>query len=384
MKRNLLDTLLRFAASSQHAHEDPITEILAWLLWNEPAFMRAFVELLSRRVPALARASLQPDTQVITPRARGGGVCRYDLVLEDRRAPARVVVELKIDHDLTPSGAELDSTCPRHQVHDYLELAEADPPGSHWVFTLAPGLVDVGEDAERHPCFGGHLRWQEVHDAFARVLRLDRSDALEPTAKALATQFLEVMEARQMAHPKLTYDGAVAARRFMRFRQSFTEVVTAAWNEMHADGTLEGFIKVNAAAWQDEHQRLGYRLWVRSKDTTHFGFIGLYLGDDTTFDDVPDLYFFLEAPPKSPAQRALEQRAADVTAIVASLNARDARTVWRFSPGEHQVVWATQSIAHALADTDPRAAILAWFRQTVLAARDGGLLSIYREAVKDS
>lgn len=385
VKRNLLDTLLRFAAGSQPAEEDPITEILAWLLATEPALLRAFTQLLSRRVPSLAKATLRPSTQVVMPRAQGRGVCRYDLVLDDRRVPVRVVVEAKVNHGLTPSGASVEpASVPRHQVHDYLALARLDPAGSHWVFTLAPDPMDLGGEADADSCFGGQLRWQEVHDAFARALRTSGGTSLvDPAARALAYQFLDAMEARHMAHPKLTHDGAVAARRFVKFRRSFTEVVTAAWNEMHADGTLDGFIKISAAAWQDEHERLGYRLWAPPRDTTQFGFIGMYLGDDSMLEDLPDLYFFLEAPPKSAAHRALELRGSDIAAIVAGLAQRDPRTAWGFSPGEYQVVWAVQSVAHALADADPRGAILAWYRSVVAAARESGLLAIYFDALKD-
>src|ERR1019366_10150323 len=97
----------------------------------------------------------------------------------------------------------------RHQLHDYLALAEgrAAQGDEQLVFALVVGFVDVGEAVRAHPCWGGSLTWQTVHDAFARRLRVQGDTPLDPATKMIAEQLLGVMEVRRMATPRMTLDG---------------------------------------------------------------------------------------------------------------------------------------------------------------------------------
>jgi hypothetical protein len=59
----LLDALVGFAGSARPAIENPITEILAWLLREQDAVRRVFCEVLG-----LDHARFEIETQVATPR----------------------------------------------------------------------------------------------------------------------------------------------------------------------------------------------------------------------------------------------------------------------------------------------------------------------------
>lgn len=391
MRTNLIETLLRFADGTRATEEDPITEVLAWLLANEPALLDCFCHLLAR--PASERQArgfrlVRPSvrTQVVVPRI-GGGTSRYDLLLEAGRV--RAVVELKVRAGLTASGAVDVDAQPdprqRHQIDDYLALAKQAPEGvEQLVFALAVGFVDVGADARDHRCWGGCLTWQTVHDAFARRLRLRSAEQIDSATRMIAEQLLGVMEVRRMATPRMTLDGAISVRRASRFRQSIAATFEAVWQELHADGTLDGFTKISRAAWQDDDKlaRTGYRLWASPTDTNQFGFMGMYYGEETIVEDVPDLCFFLQAKPDSRAGEALLEQSTAIAQRLATLDTRNPQVRWYHEPGGWTSVWCATSLAQLVLDGDPGTSIKTFFRSTVMAARELGLLEIYFEAVK--
>lgn len=71
----LLTTLLDYAASPKGHEEDPITEILAWVLDHDARLLGSFLDLLPQQGPAIPTTPPTVRTQV----AEGTG--RYDLVL---------------------------------------------------------------------------------------------------------------------------------------------------------------------------------------------------------------------------------------------------------------------------------------------------------------
>jgi hypothetical protein len=390
VRSNLIETLLRYADGSRPAEEDPITEVLAWLLDSDPAFIECFCELLVSAASATQGRLFHLQyptirTQVVVARV-GGGTSRYDLQLD--AGGMRAVVELKVWAGLTASAIADDSAepsaPPRHQVDDYLALADRAPKGKeHLVFVLAPTFVDVGATAGGHRCWGGCLTWQSVHDAFARRLRAPGEPPIDAATKVIAEQFLGVMEVRRMA-TRMTLDGAVSVRRASRFRQSIAAALEGAWHELHADGTFEGFIKISRGAWQegDQWTRAGYRLGASANDSNHFAFMGMYYGDDTLVEDVPDLCFFLHAKPDGQAGEALREQAADIAQIVAKLDARSALVRWHHDRSTWTPAWCSTSLAQIVLDRDPGAAITTHLRAAVGAARDAGLLAIYFNAIK--
>src|SRR5688572_24320682 len=98
---NIINVLLGFASDPRPQLEDPFTEILAWLLDQEPSLLSVFVGLLQSSLRGRG-LDLQPSryrvsTQVVVPRATGVGICRYDLVLDS--ASTRLVIEVKVISD---------------------------------------------------------------------------------------------------------------------------------------------------------------------------------------------------------------------------------------------------------------------------------------------
>ncbi|MDQ3034351.1 MAG: PD-(D/E)XK nuclease family protein [Myxococcota bacterium] len=390
MRANLVDTLLRFAAS-RPAEEDPFTEVLAWILERDAFFASELTALLRRvavrRGIAIEGVDTHPSvsTQVVVAGTQGS-CSRYDLVLDWATPRLRIVIEVKVHAALTLSGtfAEPVEGQARHQVDEYLAIARASGQRS-LVFTLAPGALPVGDAARADDLYGGHLLWQDVHDTLRRAARSRIHRTMDPVVRAIAEQTLEAMERRSMAAPRITFEALLSVKRYAAFRQSFDPMLTFAWSTLHDDGTLAGFQKIDRRAWQqDVHDRMGYRLWAERKDPSAFGFMGIALGDDTMVEGVPDLYFFLEVPPRSRAQEAIDAHGAEILAAVARLAGRDSRVTWGYDPGGYESIWAARSCADIVTDPEPREALTAFFRSAVTQAREEKLLGIYFEAVAQS
>jgi len=117
---NLLATLLGFASAARPATEDPITEMLAWLIRRDVELRASFLALLG---PHFATAAPEVATQVILPRVNGPGLCRPDLVLVDHQTGWRALIEVKVDSGLTASSVDGSM----HQVDDYVAIAVRFP-----------------------------------------------------------------------------------------------------------------------------------------------------------------------------------------------------------------------------------------------------------------
>lgn len=381
---NLLHTLLGFA----RVVEDPTTEILAWFLEASPPLraelLRVIDDLLRTRGAGLPRgpdgafAAAEIATQVVVSDSKG--TCRYDLVLDWHAPRVRVVVEVKVWAGLTytvETDPESEHSSAVDQVTRYLAIADKTAAAirSH-VLVLAPYAVDLPSAAASHPAFAGQLSWQVVHDSFARIAA---ADALDPTMRTLARDFVHALEIRRMAAPKLTFDALTSVYRYRRFEQSITTMLTHARDALFADGTLAGFHKGDKRAWQDDvHDRLGWRLWLDPAKTEAFAFLGIYVGEDTIHEEVPDLYFFLETRRGTDAQKKLDDAQPAIADALAALQTKTTR--WYSYPGGWEAIGATTSLVEIARDDDPTDATTRFFRECVQRLRTSGVLQRYLDA----
>jgi hypothetical protein len=146
------------------------------------------------------------------------------------------------------------------------------------------------------------------------------------------------------------------------------------------DGALKSFFKGNASAWQDDHDRIGWRIWVDAKDVNTFAFVGIHVGQGTIHEEVPDLYFFVQAKKGSDAQKALDARGDAIRGAIEALTTETTRAY------HHPGGWETYGIRRSLVEiaraADPADATTAFFRECVSSEPGKQLLSIYLAAVR--
>ena len=385
---NLLETLLGFA----QGEEDPITEMLAWFLRMSPRIrtgvLETFDAIMRRSGAALPRApggeidEPTVQTQLIAANPRGTG-CRYDLVCDWHSPRVRLIIEVKIWAGLTwgvDAGVEDGEVTPAHQVSRYLAVARNSPEIRTNVVVLAPYAVDMGFGATTPPGFSGQLPWQAVHDAMARSVAAGEL-AGDPTMMTLAQNFVHLLETKRMAVPKLTFDVLTSVSRYRQFEKSARMMLTHARDSLVGDdGALKGFFKGNASAWQDDHDRIGWRIWVDSKDINAFAFVGIHVGPDTIHEEVPDLYFFVQARKGSDAQKALDARGDAIRGAVEALTTETTRAYHH--PGGWEIYGIRRSLVEIARATDPADATTAFFRECVSSEPGAKLLSIYLAALR--
>jgi hypothetical protein len=376
---NLLATLVAHAAAPKAIEEDAVTEIWAWLLRHDSTAWLALRELLVARpcfaASRLPHAPAQFRTQVTVPHPRNGE-CRYDLVLDWFTPRLRVVLEAKVQAGLTfHDGHDEGGTAvpPAHQVDRYLDVAALATEGTAFVLTISRGRLAVGAAAETHHCFAGQLTWQRLHDVWMARLR-DRAGT--DATSSLAHQFLSLLEVRNMATPTITFDDLVAVQKYARFRDWVLSVVTEARDGLAQGGAFKEFVAPNERGWQEDHGRIGYRIW-RSVGDDSFAFLGAWHAEPCIHAGVPDLYFFLSTRRDGPAQKQLDDRAPEIRAAIELLATRDPYAIWGYDPGGWETVWAVRSFANVLAETDPRAAAVDFYRCCWESAQDSGLLSMF-------
>lgn len=103
-------------------------------------------------------------------------------------------------------------------------------------------------------------------------------------------------------------------------------------------------------------------------------------GAEATVDGAPDRLFFLETPPSGEAaHRIVAERDAWKSALVA-LEAEDIAT-WNLGDG-WPVLWATRDMSSPLEADDQTAAVTAFFRERVAAAKRHGLVARYLAAAE--
>jgi len=358
---NLLNTLVDYASAGCSRTEDPITEVLAWLLRADQELRLAFLGALVQRADRegrgrrlMAQGSFEVETQVVMCRARGLGVCRPDLVLSNRVAGEKVLVEIKVHADLTPTAHG-----GRTQLDDYLDIAEAQ--GNAIVYVLAPRRMVIS-GATNRPCFGGQVRWQSVYDAFRDVLARRKVDGV---AALHVQQFLELMERKKMAVPPLSFEGALAVRAYTKFRDSLRACVDAVVSDL--DPALTAGFGERSKWAEGRHGRMGYSL--KTVNGGGFAFMGVYHGDEPGSDELPELYFFLEVPRGSPAQEALDEEAGALKTAIAKLNEGPGLIRYGYDLGGWETLWAVQGLSHVIAAADQPRAIGDFFTAALTAMR---------------
>ncbi len=385
---NLLETLLSFA----YGKEDPITEMLAWFLRSSPALrarvLDAFDVVLLRRGARLPRGQdgtiAEPAflTQVVAPNANGTD-CRYDLVCDWHAPRVRLIIEIKIWAGLTwgiERSADDGSTVPSHQVSRYLAVAAASPEIRTHVVVLAPYNVELGGAASDSGAFAGQMTWQIIHDAFARSVAADEH-ARDPTMARLALEFVRLLENQRMSVPKLTFDVLTSVSRYRRFEKSVRMMLTHARDNLVGEGgALNGWFKGDSRAWEDDHDRLGWRVWLDAKDSLAFAFVGAYVGSETLHEDIPDLYFFLQVRKGSDAQKRLDENADAIRPAVESFTSDTTRGYYR--PGEWVTIGIRRSLVEVARAADPTDATTSFFRECVTSPRGKELLDLYQRAVR--
>jgi hypothetical protein len=219
----LLATLLDYASSQRAHEEDPITEILAWLLDHDERVCAAFVRLLAPERVSIPAGPPRVRTQLTGP----GG--RYDIVLDWAHPKLRLIVEVKVNANLTygelegEDGAKADTD----QITRYLSQTGDDT----YVVALATHALELPAKTSAHARYLGLIRWQAVHDVLLHGLT-DEVSPIDPEARGFARQFVHLMEARRMAGPKLTFDGMTAGYRFFAFRDAILPVLEQARDEV--------------------------------------------------------------------------------------------------------------------------------------------------------
>ena len=354
---NLIDKLLTFA----HGQEDVLTETLAWFLRHCAPFRQACLAdfetlLVDQRFPRADGVIAPPgiDTQVVEADSKEG-TCRYDLVVS--WPGTRLIIEVKVWADLTwrqDSDGER-----RHQLSCYLTTSRARRDVRTYLAVLAPGVFDEGLGDEDRAGYIGQRSWQHIHDLLRAL------DGVDATMKMLADDFARSLEIRHMAIPHVTLEDMRSVIPYRRFNESLRVILTGARELLLREGALAGFAKNNA------HGRTGWRLWPNNTNPGYFAFVGIYAasGGDT---DVPDLYFMLEAPPKSALQRAFDARAAEVRDKLSRLGPS---TKWSFHEGGYEMIRARRSLSTVVDQADHAAPVVDFFRDTLKQLRGTGLLA---------
>ena len=176
---HLLTKLVSFARSSTDREEDPVTEILAYLVHRDPGFCRRFVRLVDEVGCGQQKLSVlgQPliSTQHTVPSVGNeGGFCRYDLLFRWMWSEkAQLVVEVKIRAGLTTKAYQGEGGVHHiDQLQRYLALAETSP--SAFVVGLGIWPATVPRPVRTHPRFLGCVSWQDDHDRIGYRLFIDR------------------------------------------------------------------------------------------------------------------------------------------------------------------------------------------------------------------
>src|SRR5690606_13100733 len=115
---------------------------------------------------------------------------------------------------------------------------------------------------------------------------------------------------------------------------SLTNILEQVRARLQQEGKLEGFSTSTRSAWQDDHDRIGQRIWVVPSSPDRFAFIGVYVGEDTLHTDVPDLYFFLEVAKGHPVRKTLDAREGEIRATLEQLQGPLVR--WKFQAGGYE------------------------------------------------
>lgn len=362
---NLLASLLGHAPKRG---EDALTATFAWLLRHHAPLRAAFVDALrggnADRFPAEA-----PRVRVQVPEETS----RYDLVLA--WDGVRAVIEVKVDAALGWRSIADDTTGEVQvvsQVTKYLRTGNREGRPTTWVFTLAPEVVVVEAAAADHARYGGSIRWHDVR----RMLESSAGD--DAVVSQVAGWFVDVLKRRGMTYEKLTESALAAVGPYLTFKRTIDAMIDHAFDALKAEGAFAE-LAVQEPWRQEAYQRIGWVLPV-NKAKGHNAFIGVSVSPQATADGAPDLLFFLETPPSKEAARRIHSERAAWEAALVSLREEGA-TSWHLGDG-WPVLRATRDLRTLLDAEDQTAAVTAFFRDCLAAAKRHGLTARYLAATK--
>jgi hypothetical protein len=372
---SILKTLLDFARSDR-GEEDSMTETLAWFLRRSEGLRRHFTDLLSER---LRRRGLEVAldgahrvrTQLVEPDAG-----RYDLVLDEEVQDLRIVVEVKVSDwspeptcDPAPQGSQ-------DQLARYLRVAAARP-GRSFVVMLVRDPFAAPVSVRTHPSYIDAIFWSDLHRIFKVWLGTSPAD---PFARELGTEFVNVLEVRRMVTPTITPEGLASVWPYMAFHAAIESALATTRAALWERGVLTGFAPDNARRWQEDHERIGFRLPVTAA-LEHFAFVGVSHSRNVVVPEKPDLMVFLETPPQLDPRRRINAAYSEVERAVEALNA-EGHARWKAYREGYQVVVARKSLRDVLEVEDQHRAIRDFFVGCFEGLRRTGLLQRYVDAVK--
>lgn len=179
-----------------------------------------------------------------------------------------------------------------------------------------------------------------------------------------------------MSDDTLSLADVVAVHPWLRFRRRFVGLLDTSITQVREEGLLEG-LHLTGQTWQDAHNRMGYLAHVQRGHPGAFAFLGLYVGPDSVFEGVPDLYFFMEVPRGTAPQREVDARAVELTDLIAPLNRQGRNIYWGYKPGGWEGLWAVKSLLDVVRSGEPGASMTAFYQHTLYQARQTGLMDIY-------
>lgn len=216
--------------------------------------------------------------------------------------------------------------------------------------------------------------WTRADDAWANVVR-----GIRATIEQLST--LVPIAAPAPAAPAGTpaasnAPAAPASLDIYAAYHGLKSVLTTAKDALISEGLVEDFVPPTGKHWQEDHDRIGWRLFVDRRRES-FAFMGVYEGEETICRSVPDLYFFLEMKRGGDAQKLFDAQKAQINQWVKMLGATHPHITWGYTAGGWESVWAMKSLNVVAVSDDARAATIEFFRTVVMAMRSCGLLDEY-------
>lgn len=369
----ILATLYRFARSPASHEEDALTEVLRHLLEEDQDVLYEVLKALRLPPGPMVRPSSAPtvETQATEPDPVGGH-SRYDLLLTWPEG-VRLIVEVKVAAGLTMKTVAGDDGETRavDQLHRYLSRAHCEP--TTFVASLGIRVADLPSTVIADDRFVGALSWQQLHTFVWRVLDRDPTDP----SSTLRKEWLDLLEDTELATAPLTFEGLTSVYKYNAFHEAFGEALDGAVDRIAEEGLLEPFERPTANKWQEDHDRIGYRLFVDS-DRTRMAFIGLWHGDDTEHHEVPDLYFFYEVAKDSPAAKFIDDKGTEIVSMLDNLDTPSGGK-WAFERGGYETIHCTMSMVDVVRQPDPAAALADFFADCL---RASGPRELFFEAIK--
>ena len=286
----------------------------------------------------------------------------------------RLIVEVKVGAGLTMKVITGDDgeTSAVDQLHRYLSRAHLE--SATFVASLGIRVADLPRTVITDDRFVGALSWQQLYTFVWRVLDRDPSDP----SSTLRKEWLDLLEDTGLATTPLTFEGLTSVYKYNAFYEAFSEALAGAVDRIAEEGLLEPFESPTNSKWQEEYERIGYRLFVDS-DRTRMAFIGLWHGEDTTHHEIPDLYFFYEVAKGSRAAQFIDERGAEVVNMLDSLDT-PAGGKWAFERGGYETIHCTMSMVDVVRQPDPAAALANFF---VDCLRNSGPRDLFFQALRE-